>query len=470
MAYGAEEGYSRPRFRGTDDILSLMASATSQTVDTINRTGENLAHSYGQMPKLLGEGVKGFADSYRNAEERVRDKALEDEDRKLRKQEHDLTMKQGEQATKRGDIELSRLNSEEAWYNTPYGPAGGVGPNLPGKGMTRRDVERENKAKLSNLGVSEAEEGIKTTQATRANDAKRLELENKRLSIEAAGHAQQNKLLQEQLRNIKDQRAGGQVGAALSMDANQSQLPPGQAGPPAPPRTSQMDTVVQNLKAQGYNDIDIQTITSQQRAAQATAAREKSFIDRTVDPAGAAVQTQLTTINQKLPELRNLVGAVQRYKQIPSFDDTSPDAQMALQQVQSGLKGASFDPTTGQNLANNVNGGYGFSFTRGVTGGDFVQSSHEQAKQATLNVIQNFEAQANALASQGQIRNDPSLIQQAQVMKAELATYKQQLEGGANPQTHNTWQPGGVGGPTTQNPFQNGQAPKVSPAFFGGNR
>lgn len=446
--YGAEESYHRPRFRGADDIVSLLAAGTAGTVGTINRTGEQLAESYGQMPRLLGAGVKNFTESYRNAEERLRQREIEDEAREMQQESHEQRMSLGRQAEERGTIELDELKNEQGYWNTPYGPAGGMGPVLPDKGMSRRDVQRSQQMRMGELGVTQAEEGIASTKAQRENAARALELQEKTLGISAGAARRQQQLLDLELQRARDADASAALGAALSQAP--VQMPEGQQGPLPP---SQLEAVKQQLRARGMDEIKINTLLTQAQAQHAQNQQQQSLLRRRIDPGYATAQDQLTSIQNRLPALDSLVSSAQKYSTIPLEQDMSQDAQVALQGVKSGLQAASFDPATGERLAQGVGNSFDFDplrgasdFFRGRDTGGFIQTGPEQAKQAVQNVLASYEAQVANLASQAQISGDPQLMQQATMLKARIDSYKQLLGAGAVPGSHNNWQPNPQGG------------------------
>ncbi len=468
MAYGSEE-YYRPRYRGADDIVSLMSNATSDAVNTINRTGENVARSYGERPKLLGDAVKGFADSYRASQDRVRRQELEDERRKQLSEEHALSMKTGNQSADLNDIKLKAARSEEDWFNTPYGDAS-AGPTMPGKGMSRRDIQREQGMKMGELGLTGAEENIKTSQVQRENSTKSLEAQiaaaKAAQGAAAAAQARADKMFQMQLDEYKQSKAAAAIGAALSQDT-QAPVQNPTVGPPQP---SRLDQVTGEYGKQGMDPITLATLTTQQRGAAAKNAKEQSLLDRKIDPALASQQDQLTNLAQKMPALTQLAGATQAFKGIPALQSGTNEAQTAKTALQQAIQGASLDPVTGQKLAQSLDGGMlgvnDFSFSKIFAGQNPVQTATDQAQQAALNIISNYEQQIGQLEATAKGTFNKQMMDQAMQMRAQVTALKQQVMGeGGGPQV-DTWQP-----PQAQprpNMFQPQQQPRTQAAKYDG--
>lgn len=442
MAYGAEESYYRPRLRGTDDILSIMSAATSQGVDTINRTGDSLARSYGERPRIIGDAVEGFMRGQRDLEERERRRGLED-----------LRKKAIEQDVERGKLDLDRLKSEEDWYNTSYGPAGGMGPVLPGKGMTRRDVQREQGMRAGELGLTQSEENIASSKAQRENAAKALELQLKQINasagMNAANNARQEQLFQEQMRTLKEGRAAEEINALLLQNPNLTTLGTDQAGPPG-----QLDAVGGKY---GVDPGRLNTLAQQQRATIAANARQQSMIDTTMNPLIAPVTRKLGELESSLGGIAQLANSVKTLDAVPFEKMSGNDYANQVEAVRTSLRIA--DPQMGDRMAQQI-GGANIQPIKGFFEGEkFFEGPATQGKKAAMQLITQKRAEAVQLIAEARNTGNKQLIEKAEALLGGIQNAENILKAGGDPQRHNQFQPVAPQGPQN-NMFQPRQQPQ----------
>jgi hypothetical protein len=487
--YGAEEYYSRPRFRGTDDILQLMAGGTSQAVDTINRTGDSLARSNADKAREIG-------DAFRNIGAMI---ARKREDRRLRErqekfdtehsEEHTARMKQFGTQQEAADLDLKAKKAEESYLDEdassgdptkPREPGGWISESLISPAAsnppnyvqapttthtgTRRQQLLADKMKLSGLGITQAEEGIKTQQHTRDTQDKTLTITEKQLAATmaqlaaserraAAAEKRMNEQWDLQKGQINEEKAAQAIGAALSQNPNQGIMGAGQMGPPG-----QLDQIGQQYH---LDPTRLGTLTQQQRLAQAKNARDQSMIDITMNPTVAPIQEKLVALENQLGSLAGVTSAVSDLDKVDFMHMRGDDYANKIQAVKAGLAGA--DPVLGPRMAQQI-GGTNFNMT-GFNGGEqFFEGPATQGKKAAFQIINQQRAQATQLLAEAKNTGNMALIQKANAILAGIDNSFQVLQAGGNPNTHNTFQPM----PQPQaNPFQP-QQPRPMPVRYDG--
>ena len=434
----SEESYfgRRPRFAGNDDIIGLMQSGTAQTVDTINRTGEQLARTYADIPRALGEGVRGTVESYKRAEKSAFEREMAEEDRARAKDAHEqLKTLTGLQidAARRADDDAKR---EKAWWDEGFMAPGQAGPPAPvGLGMSRRQTKRDaelsdsladigRKGELFTLNKTQAEEAIRTAKAQRAAAA---------AAAAAAGKAQQ---WQETDRN--EQRLLEDLTSAAGQDLSASMGPQPTTGPARPGDLS-TSQIMAALSARGVSPERAQTLLAQARGTAGSNMRQQSTIDRNVEPQGAALQDRIVSLAQKAPQIATLVGDLGQLTSINSMDDISPEAMKSYNKLVVGLQ--QVDPATGAMLAKTIPGSWDVDAAGLFTSGrPLVRTRSDVATNAVREVISNLKQEAEAALGQALARGDVAgqhLANSATNVLNQLKFYEMSLGTGANPGGHN---------------------------------
>jgi hypothetical protein len=449
-----------------------MQSGTGQSVDTINRTGENLARVYGEMPRAIGEGVRGTVESYKKAEKEAYDRKLSEEDRARAKEAFGLdkdvkrlqisTLERGERDAK----------SEEEWWNQlTMAPGVTSSYTEPWNSPTRRNAKRQSdydeylaapgrNAKQFDLTLEQLREQIRASKANSGASASQAALNKK--------------LLERQIQSEEEQKYLQALEMAAVVDMTAPKQFPGDQGPPRPAGL-EVDKVLASLPG-GIDPIRKQTLAGLARKNAAQAAQQGSMIGRTVDPAGRVIQDQLLELQGNLGKIANLAGVVSRYSQVPTEKLGSEDAARALSEVRRGLEAAAFSPDQAQQLKQMAEGegfrplsGLSDEF-RGNESGGFYQTSQEGSVEATKTLLQSYRTQAQNALAQATTYGDANMKNQAQYILAGIDRSLQLIGAGADPASHNRFTPTPQQPPqgTFDRPPQPGQGVQRTPVRFDG--
>jgi hypothetical protein len=393
-----------------------MQSGTAQSVDTINRTGENLARVYGEMPRAIGEGVRGTVQAYKKAEKEAYDRTLSEEDRARVKESFEIDKKLKGLQTSAAERADREAKADEDWLNSPHMAPGVMSSyvepwNSPNKRTAMKQAGFDEllatpgrNTKKFDLDLKLSEEQIAAARAQRA--------------AAAAAIARGNQMDDLNIKQIKRTDLIGQFKGAL-MTGDTDLLP----------------KITSAALAANFTAEQINAMKAEAQAGFNSARAEKEITDAQITTEGQALTAKIGDLDKKILGLGRVGQKLGQWKaanSTPFLTSGTSEGNETFKNLRSEL--ASFNPEAAANL-NRVGD---FDVSRGLAGNGYFEGAKEGVEKLTNRVVAEAEAELAQIEVEAVRFNNQRILAQIAGKKEQLKNIRNLITVGADPSTHNS--------------------------------